>query len=114
MQDELFLDLYPAEMPSDSNSDELKYPYPVSFLFMMPVHTILKVEAIEPRLLLAMTENDDIKEILEENPDSIEYSEVEDRIALTSHTNELQEFILKYKDDERLFPDKLKLVRKEE
>ena len=80
----------------------------------MPVHTILKVESFEPQLLLVMTQDEDIKKLLEENPDSVGYSEVEGRIVLTSQTKELQNFIVKYSDDERLFPDKIRLIRKEE
>ncbi len=113
LQDKLFLDLYPAEILSDNESDEFKYPNTYSLVFMIPVHTILKVESIEPQLLLVMTEVEEIKKLLKEHPDSIEYSEVEGRIILTSQTKELRDFILKYADDEKLFPGKITLNRKE-
>lgn len=112
LQNKLFLDVFPAEYASDVNSSEFKYPYTYSLVFMIPVHTILKVDSIEPQLLLVMTEVEKIKELLKEHPDSIAYTEEAGRIILTSPTKDIQNFILKYADDEKLFPDKIILKRK--
>ena len=53
-----------------------------------------------------------MKEFLEEHPDAVEHILVEDRIVLTASTKELQAFILKYADDEKLFPGDITLERK--
>jgi hypothetical protein len=61
---------------------------------------------------LRITMDDKMDELLKENPDAIEHILIEDRIVLTAKTKQLQEFILKYADDERLFVDEIALDRK--
>ena len=113
LQDNLFLDLYPVESSSEmDDSNKVDYPYGYSLLFMLPVHTILKVDSIEPQLILRLTQDEKIKELLKEHPDAADYKEIEGRIVLTAPTKELQAFVLKYAEDERLFPDKIILEHK--
>ena len=109
----LFLDIFPDEMPWDTE-DPNNVNFLYNTLFLVPVNTIMKVDAIEPQLLLKLTQGDKFEELLQEHPDEIEYKEIEGTIVLTSSTKELQAFITKYSDDERLFPDEFKLVRKAE
>ena len=109
----LFLDVYPDKMPWDTE-DPNNVNFLYNTLFLVPVNTILKVDAIEPKLLLRLTQTDKFEELIKEHPDEIEYKKVESTIVLTSSTKELQEFIMKYSDDERLFPDEIKLTRKPE
>jgi hypothetical protein len=51
-------------------------------------------------------------ELLKENPSAVEHTSVGDRLVLTGSTKELQAFVLKYADDERLFTDEVALSRK--
>jgi hypothetical protein len=54
-----------------------------------------------------------VKELLTEKPDIVKHASVGDRLVLTAPTKELQAFILKYADDERVFTDEITLVRKQ-
>lgn len=110
MKGSYFLDVYPAQMPwepNDPNKTELFY----NTFFMIPAHTIVKVNSIVPQLVLGLTEEDKIKDLFKENPGAVEYKEIEERIVLTASTKDLQAFILKYSADDRLFPDKITLNR---
>ena len=106
-----FLDLYP-----DKDATEIKDPnkvdWPYNYIFMVPTHTFLKVESIVPRIKLKLTEDQRLQQLLDEEPNAIGYVKVEDRILLTAETKELQAFVLKYADDERLFPDEIVLYPK--
>ena len=113
LKDKIFLDIYPFELESESDANDHIFPYMYNLFFMVPTHTIFKVESIQEELRLAITEEDKIRELLDEHPDSIENSVVEGRTVLTSKTEKIQEFILKYSEDERLFSDEIQLVRKE-
>jgi hypothetical protein len=54
-----------------------------------------------------------MKDLLKENPNAVKHTSVSDRIVITGSTKELQEFVLKYADDKRLFTDQVTLSRKE-
>jgi hypothetical protein len=50
-------------------------------------------------------------ELLKEDPDAVKHTSVEDRLVLTASTKELQAFILKYADDDRVFTGEIVLNR---
>jgi hypothetical protein len=107
----LFLDIGPDEFPCDTEDpNKIKFPY--NIMFLVKVNTILKVDSIEPRLLLRLTDDKKFKEFMKEHPDAIKYKEIEGSTVLTSSTKDLQAFILKYAGDEKLFPEKIELKRK--
>lgn len=111
LDDKLFLDAYPSEVPwepKDPNRVEWLY----NTLFLIPAHTFLKIDSIEPQLKMCWTTEDKMKEMLKENPDAVKHTSVEDRLVMTAPTKELQKFVLKYADDERVFPAKAVLFRK--
>ena len=111
LQDKLFLDAYPSEVPWEmEDPNQMKWPY--DSFFLIPAHTFIKVDAIEPQLKLRVTMDDKMDELLKENPNAIEHILIDDRIVLTAKTKVLQEFVLKYADDERLFTDEVALDRK--
>ena len=112
LQDKLFMDFYPSALPSDVN-DPSKMAWPHNAFFLIAAHTFLKVDSIEPQLKLRLTLESDMKELLMENPGAVEHTSVNDRLVLTGSTKKLQEFILKYADDKRLFTDQMILSRKE-
>jgi len=99
----LFLDLYPKE-PELETSDFYK-------LHLLPVHTFIKVEQIEPALKMRIMNPDGLKEILEDRPDLIKHEMLEDRIVLTASTKQLQEFMLKHAQDEGVFSEQTTLER---
>jgi hypothetical protein len=111
LDDKLFLDAYPGESPW-----EPKEPNEVDLLFnnmfLLPTHTFMKVDSIEPELKMRLTLESKMEELLKENPNAVEHTKVEDRLVLTASTKELQAFVLKYADNENLFADEMVLNRK--
>ena len=112
LQDKLFLDIFPRELPSEPE-DPNKIDSPYNFFFLIPAHTFAKIDSIEPQLKLRLTLESDMEELLKENPSAVEHTSVGDRLVLTGSTKELQEFVLKYADNEKLFTDEIILSRKE-
>ncbi len=111
LKDKLFLDVCPSELPWEiEDPNQVKWPY--NSFFLIPAHTFVKIDSIEPQLKLRVTMDDKMDELLKEYPDAIEHILIEDRIVLTAKTKQLQAFVLKYADDERLFTDEIALDRK--
>jgi hypothetical protein len=107
----LFLDVFPNQMPWDEK-DPNKTLWPYNTLFLMPIHTFIKVNAIESQLKLQLTDDDELKKLLKDDPNAIENILIEDRLLLTASTTELQKFVLKHADDSRLFTEESVLTRK--
>ena len=111
LKDKLFLDVFPGELPWEME-DPNKVDWPYNAFFLIPAHTFIKVESIEPQLKMRITQESKMEELLKESPNAIEHILIEDRLILTAKTKQLQEFILKYADDERLFGDEVALELK--
>jgi hypothetical protein len=111
-QSRLFMDIYPSEMPWEPE-DPNKIDCPYNSFFLIPAHTFLKIDSIEPQLKLRLMLESNLEKLLKENPSAVEHTSVSDRLVLTDSTKELQEFILKYAEDERVFTDQVTLSRKE-
>lgn len=112
LQNRLFLDIFPSELPWEPE-DPNKMDWPYNSLFLIPAHTFVKVDSIEPQLKLRQTLESKMEELLKESPSAVEHTSVGDRLVLTGSTKELQAFVLKYADDERVFTDQVTLSRKE-
>jgi len=111
LENRLFLDVYPSEPPWDEkNPNKTKWFY--NTLFLIPVHTFIKVNGIEPQLKLQITDDDELKELLKEDSNAVEYTSIEDKLVLTASTKKLQAFVLKYADDSRVFTKEDVLNRK--
>ena len=111
LKDKLFLDVFPGELPWEME-DPNKVDWPYNAFFLIPAHTFIKVESIEPQLKMRITQESKMEELFKESPNAIEHILIEDRLILTAKTKQLQEFILKYADDERLFGDEVALELK--
>jgi hypothetical protein len=111
LENKLFLDVYPSEPPWDEE-DPNKVEWPFNTLFFMPVHTFIKINGIEPELKLQLTDDDELKKLLKENPNAVEHTSTEDKFVLTASTKELQAFVVKYADDSRVFTAEVVLSRK--
>ena len=112
LQDKLFLDVYPSELPWDpEDPNEIEWPY--NTLFLIPTHTVVKIDSVGPKLKMRLMLETQLKKLLEENPDAIAHVFVEDRPVLTASTKELQAFVLKYADDDKLFTDEIVLERRD-
>ncbi len=62
---------------------------------------------------MRLTDDDKMAELLEEDPNAVKHMSIEDRLILTASTKELQAFVLKYADDERVFANEIVLNRRE-
>jgi len=112
LQNRLFLDIFPSELPWEPE-DPNKMDWPYNSFFLIPAHTFVKIDSIEPQLKLRLMLESDMEELLKEKPSAVEHTSVGDRLVLTGSTKELQEFVLKYADDERVFTEQVTLSRKE-
>jgi hypothetical protein len=111
LKERLFLDVFPDSFPSGKDDiEDMNLPF--NAFFFAPTHTFVKVNSIEPYLNIQVTDDDDLEKLLKEDPNAIEYVDVEKGgLMLTSSTKEIQAFVLKYADDKRLFTDEVKLIR---
>jgi hypothetical protein len=109
LEDRLFLDVYPSQLPCaqpDPNEDWL-----LNTFFLIPSHSFVIIDSIEPRLKMRWTNQDELKKLLKEKPDAVKHELVEDGIILTASTEQLQPFVFKYADDERVFSEETILTR---
>jgi hypothetical protein len=109
LEDRLFLDVYPSRLPCaqpDPNEDWL-----LNTFFLIPSHSFVIIDSIEPRLKMRWTNQDELKKLLKEKPDAVKHELVEDGIILTASTEQLQPFVFKYADDERVFSEETILTR---
>jgi hypothetical protein len=111
LQDKLFLDIFPSELPWNPE-DPNKMDWPYNSLFLIPAHTFIKVDSIEPQLKLRLTLDSKMEELIKENPNAVEHASIGDRLVLTGSTKKLQAFVLKYANDERVFTNQAILSRK--
>jgi hypothetical protein len=111
LDNKLFLDVYPNDIPlnlDDPNTTQWLYN---NFL-LIPAHTFIKVNGIEPQLKLQLTDDEEFQKLLMEDHNVVEYASIEGKLVLTASTKELQAFVLKYADDSRLFTKESILTRK--
>lgn len=110
-ENRLFLDVYPSELPWEME-DPNKLELPYNSFFLIPAHTFIKIDFSGPQLKMWLTDDEEMEKLLKEEPDAVKHTFVEDRLLLTASTKELQDFVLKYVDDERVFKGEMVLVRR--
>lgn len=103
----LFLDLFPGEAEIKAN-DLYK-------THLVPAHTFMKIEQIQPTLKMRMMDPETMKKMLKNDPNLLGHKmEAEkESIVLTASTQELQEFMKKHANDEGLFGEVAELKRQE-
>jgi hypothetical protein len=85
----MFLDIFP-------DGDELEKMSDFYKIHLLPVHTFLKVDRINPNLQLRMVDYEKIENMLENDPNILKHEILEDRIILTAGTEELQHFVIEH------------------
>ena len=111
LEDKLFLDLYPASFPS-GQPDVEKMDLFYNAFFFVPAHTFVKVEAVGDQLRIKLTDDEKFKDLIGAEPTAIKCETVDDRPILTASTKDLQAFVTKYANDQRLFANEVILTRK--
>ena len=104
----LFLDLFPTDPNLPQNG--------FYQLHLLPVHTFMKVDQIEPTLELRFMEADKFTKRLEKHPILLKHEVLQEgsekKFILTASTKELQEFMRKHAGDKDVFgePSNMKRV----
>lgn len=133
----LVLDIHPEKFPSGTETvEDMNLPY--NAFFFIPVHTFVKVDFITPimnigkhidkpdpnalkelsknydyAMVLQFTDDDDFEKLLKQDPNAIAHEKIENHgIILTASTKQLQKFVLKYADHDKLFSKDTNLIRK--
>lgn len=103
----LFLDVF----PNDPNLTQNGYYQ----LHLLPVHTFMKVDQIEPALKLRLMDVDKFTKRLEKNPAMLKHEILQQgsdkKVVLTASTKELQEFMRKHAGDKDVFGEASNLKR---
>ncbi|MDW7695993.1 hypothetical protein R9C00_25975 [Flammeovirgaceae bacterium SG7u.111] len=76
---------------------------------LMPVHTFAKLE-IGEELNIVWFDSDWLENLFGEDKIRIRHEEDEDRILLTAKPEELQKFIIKYANDEKVFSKHMRYI----
>jgi hypothetical protein len=98
LNDMLFADFYPENIESDAS-----YFYQCHQLFG---HTFGKIEPNEVELKITMMDHDNVKKLLQTEPNLIKHEVLEGmdgKIVLTASMAELQKFVVKYANDPNIF-----------
>ncbi len=87
-----FLDLYPRE--PDLENDFYKFP----------VHTFSRIWIEEDAMRLSMLDNDWLEDMIEQEKVSIAHERSEEGLLVTAPTEDLQQLVVQYAEDEKAFP----------
>lgn len=109
LKDKLFLDACPAPW---EQQDPNKIEWAYNTLFLIPAHTFIKINSIEPQLKMQITDDEKMREFLKADPNAVKHTLLDDKPVLTASTKELQTFVLKYADDVRVFPGEIVLLQR--
>ena len=96
LEEALYLDVFPSELDNVSGWMQMH---------LVGVHTFMKVERLEPNLVMRAMNPEKVDEMLKKEPGLIKHERVEDRIILTAQPKQLQEFVVKYTSAEEFFGD---------
>ena len=96
LEEALYLDVFPSELDNVSGWMQMH---------LVGVHTFMKVERLEPNLVMRAMNPEKVDEMLKKEPGLIKHERVEDRIILTAQPKQLQEFVAKYTATEEFFGD---------
>jgi hypothetical protein len=111
LQDKLFLDVMPDRFPSgEQDPEQMKLVY--NAFFFTPVHSFVRVSSLGEQLKIRLTDDEGFKKLIQDDLKAVKHDVIDDRPVLTAATEELQAFVAKYADDERLFPGEVTLTRK--
>ena len=111
LQNRLFLDVYPSKPPWEiEDPNKLELPY--NSFFLIPTHTFIKIGFNGPQLKMWLTNDEDMKKLLKEEPNAVKHTFIEDKLILTASIKELQNFVIKYAEDKRVFKSEIVLGRK--
>jgi len=105
LKDMMFLDIYP-------NDETMEGAQGFYRMHLLPVHTFMKIDEIDPNLQLRTLDYEKVSEMLKEDPNLLKHEVLEEEhIVLTAPTKQLQEFMTTYASVEGVFGDVTELIR---
>ncbi len=107
IENKLFLDVFPKESPCGKIEEPNEAKWFYNSFFLVPVHTFVKVNSIEPQLKLGFTDDESMKKLLEKDPNAIKHEKIDGNPILTADTKTLQKFVLKHADSNDVFSEEL-------
>jgi hypothetical protein len=80
-------------------------------MHLLPVHTFVVVDQIEPTLRVRMLKPDWLGKLLEEQPDALKHEKLDDAFVLTAEPEQLQAFIRAHLETAEAWMDTIELTR---
>lgn len=111
IDDKLFLDAQPNKLVTGSLDEPNQVEWFYNAFFFLPLHTFIRVDAVEPALKMRLTDDEDMEKLLKEDPNAVKYEKLDDSIVLIASTKQLQAFVLKYADNDKFFTEDVLLRR---
>jgi hypothetical protein len=103
-----FLDLFPDNTLMEIRSNEFYQAH------LVPAHTFMKIEQIQPVLKMRAMDPDKTREMLKNDPNLLKYELIDDnRVVITAPTQQLQKFMKEHANDKGLFDGLTELKRLE-
>jgi DNA-directed RNA polymerase subunit H (RpoH/RPB5) len=100
----IFLDLFPDNSEIQANDFYKAH--------LVPAHTFLKIEQIQPTLKMRLMNPDKLGKMLASDPNLLKHEVIEDnRVVITASTQQLQQFMKQHANDEDLFGEPTDLKR---
>jgi len=108
INDMTFLDLFPDNTLMEIHSNGFYQAH------LVPAHTFMKIEQIQPVLKMRAMGPDNTRDMLKNDPNLLKYELIEDnRVVITASTQQLQQFMKEHANDKGLFGDPTELKRLE-
>ncbi len=102
----LFLDIYPAQKSDEAGGEKMFGNVKNDFYnwHFLPMHSIMKVWFVHDSLRISLLDNGWLKKMIDNKSIKISHERLDDQIILTASTEELQQLVTKYGDDDMAFP----------
>ena len=103
----LFFDVYPEQMNESGRGEKMFGNVKNDFYnwHFIPMHSIMKVWFEHDSLRLSLLDNGWLKKMIDNKSVKISHERLDDQIILTASTEELQQLVTKYADDDKAFPN---------
>ena len=102
----MFLDGFPADLLPGSELNGVAQAH------LIGAHTFVKLVKTNDALVFLAMDYEWFEKLLQENPKAIVHIVQDKRPILTASTEELQKFVAKYANDEKVFKNEIRLVPK--
>lgn len=104
--DNLYFDFYP-----DGDQNGVQDLDDFLQIHLFPVHTFARVELSGEKVAFYMFDTDWLSKLIEQRKIRIRHENTDDMLLLSAGTEELQQFVEKYGDDEKAYIDPVVLLR---